>query len=221
MRPLTPLQSAWAGWGESADITHFITLTFSEEVHCPFSADRSLRRFHRALSDAVHGGRSTRRLTFFAVRERHDSEAWHFHILVGAHKVKSEKFREMVRKCWMESGRHHGDPHVQDKGRKRWFQRIAPDAIKEEKQRYVCKAISENGAEVNLDTLYPKWKCPSAPPKQVVPPSETECPLEWAERTRAEEIPLPKPAKAKPVQPLLTERQQEEQRNWLESYLEF
>lgn len=217
MRPLSSLQSAWAGWGESADITHFITLTFREEVLDPFSADKSLRRFHRALSDAVHGGRSERELTFFAVRERHDSEAWHFHILVGAHKVKSEKFRKLVRKCWMESGRHHGDPHVQDKGKKKWFQRIALDAIKEEKRRYVCKAISDNGAEVNLDTLYPKWVLPPA----ITSSSETESLTAWVERAHADETLSPKPALFKPVQPPLTERQQEEQRNWLESYLEF
>ncbi len=220
---ISPLESAWADWIKNTEVTHFITLTFRHEIRCGFRADKSLREFHKKLTECVHGNRSDRKLTFFAVREMHGSEGWHFHILVNAHKVKSEKFRLMVRECWMAAGGHCGDPFTQDPSNRKWFQRISRKEIQMKKCQYSCKNLSNLRAEVILDTLHPDWASIKPSAHSTRSASEMFDLVEWVETERAKmnKSTSSKPTKAKSVQSILTEQQILAQHNFLGSALAF
>lgn len=191
-------KNGYAQWAEQSQYEYFVTLTFRGDITSTRTADKAIESFYKDLCFALFGKPTRRRIPFMAVRERHASDGWHWHVLLSPPsdgKWRPEKLKEAVRKSWVSQGGPTGSPKYQNPDKQDWFQHLIGKGHKEKAYGYVCKRITD-AETVNIATLHPAEHLQSAPP------SKTEI----AKSKSMQKKPThQQPAKAKPVSPTSSE----------------
>lgn len=191
-------RNGFAQWAEQSQYEYFVTLTFRGDITSEKTADDAIETFYKDLCFALFGKPTRRRIPFMAVRERHASGGWHWHVLLSPPsdgKWRPEKLKEAVRSSWVKRGGPNSDPKNHNPDDMQWFQHLISPEHKEKAYGYVCKRI--NDAEtVNLVTLHPAEHLQLAPPGKTV--AAKPKPMRQKPKRHY-------PAKAKPGSPTSTE----------------
>lgn len=187
-------KNGFAQWAEQSQYEYFVTLTFRGDIMSEKTADDAIETFYKDLCLALYGKPTRRRIPFMAVRERHASGGWHWHVLLNPPsdgKWRPEKLKEAVRSSWVKRGGPNSNPKNHNPDDMRWFQHLVGQEHKQNAYAYVCKRITD------ADTVHCKTLQP-AEHLQPATPSKTETAKSKPMRKKPKRY---YPAKAKPGSP--------------------